>query len=661
MASRTVIVGSTGGLHARPAALFVAAAQAQPVAVTIRTAAKGPVPAASMLAVLALRATFGTEVVLEAEGPSADAALDALAALVTQNLDDEPASPDAPTDAGAALPAGTPLPAAGAGEPEGANREKVVLHGIGVSPGQAAGPAYRLVPAPQLPPAVAVQDRDAEMVRAVKALREVAGDLSARALDAVDTTAAEILRAQVMMIDDPVLAEAVADAAQSGMDAAHAIDHAFASHRQTFHDAGGYLAERVTDLDDLRDRAIAGALGVPMPGVPDPGKPFVLIARDLAPADTAGLDPAQVLAIVTERGGPTSHMAIVARSLGIPAVVQSPNAMAIADGTLVTVDGATGVVTTDVSQSTVDEVREREERRRAQLAASTGDGRTADGHTVALLANIGAARDLEDPGAPKAEGVGLFRTELLYLDRTEEPSLDEQIALYTRVFELNMGKRTVVRTLDAGADKPLPFLHHDPEPNPALGVRGLRLARRHPAVLETQLRAIATAARGTGSDVWVMAPMVATAAEAADFANRCRAAGLARAGVMIEIPAAALQVNAILAVCDFVSIGTNDLSQYTFAADRECGELADLLSPWQPALLELIAMCGRAGSAMGKPVGVCGEAAADPRLAPVLVGLGVTSLSMPARAIPACREALAAHTFAQCESLAQQALSGRLG
>jgi len=216
----------------------------------------------------------------------------------------------------------------------------------------------------------------------------------------------------------------------------------------------------------------------------------------------------------------------------------------------------------------------------------------------------------------------------------------------------------IVRTLDAGADKPLPFLRLTGEPNPALGIRGLRVAWRRPEVLRTQLEAIARAARTTEAEVWVMAPMVATAAEAAGFVAACREAGLPVAGVMVEIPAAALRARSLLSTVDFISIGTNDLSQYAFAADRQCGELAELLDPWQPALLELIAGCTAAGQATGKPVGVCGEAAADPRLALVLAGLGVTSLSMAPRAVPEVRAALAAHTVADCQELARVALVG---
>jgi len=531
-----------------------------------------------------------------------------------------------------------------------------VLHGIGVSPGFAAGPVHRLTPPPNLPAPVPVADVAAEIARAAAALANVAADLTRRAA-AASGPAAEILSAQAMMADDPVLPDAVADAVRGGDDAVHAIDRALAAHRRAFEAAGGYLAERVADLDDLRDRAVAVCLGQPMPGIPDPGHPFVLAARDLAPADTAGLDPARVLALVTEAGGPTSHTAIVARSLGLPAVVRCEGVLTLHDGVMVAVDGATGQVEVDPDSATVRERREREIGRRAAIARSAGPGRTADGHAVALLANIGSAGDLTGEGGAGAEGVGLFRTELLYLDRATAPTPAEQVATYTEVFAAAAGRRTVIRTLDAGADKPLPFVHHDDEPNPALGVRGLRLARRHPDVLDSQLAAIAEAARATGADAWVMAPMVSTAAEAADFVGRCRAVGLPRAGVMVEVPAAALRAAALVQVVDFLSIGTNDLSQYTFAADRQCGELAELLDPWQPVLLQLIAACAAAGREAGRPVGVCGEAAADPGLSLVLVGLGITSLSMSPRSIPAVREALAAHTLAECRALSEVALA----
>jgi phosphotransferase system enzyme I (PtsI) len=272
---------------------------------------------------------------------------------------------------------------------------------------------------------------------------------------------------------------------------------------------------------------------------------------------------------------------------------------------------------------------------------------------VPLLLNVGGAGEVN----PNAEGVGLFRTEFLFLDRTDAPTAAEQERAYAEVFGAVGARRIVLRTLDAGADKPLPFLGLAAEENPALGVRGLRVARDHPAVLSDQLRAVAGAAASTGARVWVMAPMVATTAEAAAFVADARAAGLATAGVMIEVPAAALQARRLLEVVDFVSIGTNDLSQYTMAADRMSGELADLLDPWQPAVLSLVAEVARAGRELGKPVGVCGESAGDPLLALVFTGMGVASLSMSGGVLPAVRAALATHTLADCERLARLALA----
>jgi phosphotransferase system enzyme I (PtsI) len=527
------------------------------------------------------------------------------------------------------------------------------LRGIGVSPGRAAGPVHRLAPPPSLPAPPAVIDVESEKDAVRRAVALVADELSRRAAAATDDTVAEVLRAQVLMATDETLTDAADEAIDAGSSAPHALAAALAVHRAAFEAAGGYLAERVSDLDDLRDRLVAACLGRPMPGIPAPGHPFILVARDLAPADTAGLDPALVLGLVTEEGGPTSHTAILARTLGIPAVVRCPDIADISDLAVVSLDGATGVVSTGLSARAADDVNAAAAALRSRRSSSAGPGRTADGHPVALLANIGSARDL----VADVEGVGLFRTELLYLDRSDPPGEQEQVAAYTAVFAALPGRKVVVRTLDAGADKPLPFLRLADEPNPALGIRGLRVARRSPDVLTTQLSAIATAAAATEADVWVMAPMVATAAEAAEFAAACRAQGLPTAGVMIEVPAAALRAGTVLRDVDFLSIGTNDLSQYTFAADRMCGDLADLLDPWQPALIALIAACATAGAEAGKPVGVCGESAADPDFAVVLAGLGISSLSMAPRSIPAVREALAAHTMDECRQIAKAALA----
>jgi phosphotransferase system enzyme I (PtsI) len=539
--------------------------------------------------------------------------------------------------------------------------KSTVLTGIGVSPGVAAGPVARMAPPPEVPADTApAADAAAEIATALAALEAVAAGLEERAARAPEEGAG-VLSAQAMMARDPALADKVGEAVRSGRAAVTAVAEAFAEYRSLLAAAGPYLAERVADLDDIRNRTVAALLGVPMPGVPDPGHPYVLVAVDLAPADTATLNAGIVLAIVTEQGGPTSHTAILAKSLGIPAVVACPEAAGLADGESVLVDGVEGAVTVTPDDALIRRALAAQEARRTALAAATGPGRTADGHPVQLLVNIGGDKDLPGAAATDAEGVGLFRTEFLFLDRPEAPALDEQRAVYRRVFEAFAGRKVVVRTLDAGADKPLQFVTVPGEPNPALGVRGLRTARRHPDLLATQLAAIAAAADGSGAQVWVMAPMVATPAEAAEFAAAAHGHGLPVAGAMVEVPAAALRARHVAAACDFLSLGTNDLSQYTYAADRMDSELADLLDPWQPALLELVRLTAEAGRAAGKPVGVCGEAASDPLLALVLVGLGATSLSMAPVSVPAVRAALASRTLAECRGLAALALDAEDG
>jgi phosphotransferase system enzyme I (PtsI) len=534
------------------------------------------------------------------------------------------------------------------------------LQGIGVCPGIVAGPVALMGARPQLPAARPAVDIPAwEIEKALEALDQIAADLELRAAATSIPGAAEVLGTTAMIARDPALEEAIRSAVGKGEPAAWAVHAAFDGFRAMLLDLGGYMAERVGDLDDVRDRTMARLLALPMPGVPERDAPFILVADDLAPADTVTLTPERVLALVTVRGGPTSHTAILARSLGLPAVVACADADSLRDGQLIEVDGGTGRVRLGVGPQEVADTNRREAARRARRSASRGPGRTADGYPVALLLNIGDAKGAAKVAAVDAEGVGLFRTELLYLDRQSAPTVDEQVALYTGVLEAMDGRKIVVRTLDAGADKPLPFLSPDAEPNPALGLRGLRTARRFPNVLIDQLASLAVAQRATGADVWVMAPMVATAAEARWFVELAHANGLQVAGAMIEIPAAALRAAELLEVADFVSIGTNDLAQYTLAADRMASELADLLDPWQPALLDLIRITAEAGRAAGKPVGVCGEAAASPSLAPVLVGLGVTSLSMSASAIADVRDALAAVTLAECREMAAGALAGR--
>jgi len=532
-------------------------------------------------------------------------------------------------------------------------------YGIGVSPGTAVGPVIQVRPPvrpPEDEPAAADSASSGQVIRQV--LESVAGTLDDRAARA-DAKAQQILAATAMMARDPGLATAADKHLASGRGPATALDAAVEEYCAVFSTAGGYLAERVTDLRDVRDRAVARLLGLEDPGVPEITEACVIVAHDLAPAETVGLRRDLVLAIVTESGGPTSHTAILAAQMGIPAVVQVPGAVAIGVGTVVAVDGSTGEVFVDPDPLIRAEVVQRSERRAKALGTATGPGKTSDGHPVALLANIGTAEDAERAAVLDVEGVGLFRTEFLFLDRDTAPSLEEQVAVYTRVFEAFGARRVVVRTLDAGADKPLAFANLGPEENPALGRRGLRLSAERPDLLDTQLSALAAAARATGADVRVMAPMVATAEEAAWFALRVRENGLPSVGVMIEVPSAALRARHVLAEVDFASIGTNDLAQYTLAADRMQGELATLLDPWQPAVLDLVAAACDGGRNTGTPIGVCGEAAADPLLALVLTGLGVNSLSMAPTRVSAVRAALFLHDLGTCTAMASAARAAR--
>ena len=524
--------------------------------------------------------------------------------------------------------------------------------GLGVSPGTAVGPVAR-VHGPSLPVRDgAPVDVEAESRRADEALDAVADELAALA-DRAGVSGGAVLVRQARISRDPSLGALIEQFVRTGRAAPRAAWEAFGAYRDMRAADPLRGAPDKAELDDLRDRVVARLLGEPPPSIPDPGTPFVLVARDLSPAVTASLDASQVLALVTERGGPTSHTAVLAKALGIPAVVGCPGVASLTAGQRVAVDGSSGVVTADPDAELVGTLA------KAQTAptAAVGPGRTKDGRSVPLLAAVGGKGDVDDALAAGAEGVGVFRTEMCFLDRADPPSVAEQTAAYREVFDAFANRPVTVRTLDVGADKPVSYVRLGDQPNPALGVRGLRVARRHPQLLTDQLVAIARATRESSADVRVMAPMVATTAEAAWFASRARAAGITTVGVMVEVPAAALRASDLLQTVDFVSVGSNDLAQYAFATDREDGELADLLDPWQPAFLDLVATVLRAGAVAGRAVTVCGEAASDPLLATVLVGLGASGLSMNARSIPGVRAGLARVTSQQCADAAAAALS----
>jgi phosphotransferase system enzyme I (PtsI) len=539
--------------------------------------------------------------------------------------------------------------------------ETHVLTGVPVVAGVAYAPVIRPGARPPVAHAEPVQideaARPGEVTRMKEAAAAVADRLRERAGHATGV-ASEVLATTASLAQDRAWLGDAEKRITAGSAAEQAVGGAIAKIAEALAKAGDLMAERVTDLRDVRDRVLAELAGLPEPGVPLSDVPSVLCAEDLAPADTAGLDPTLVVALATTLGGPTSHTAIIARQLGIPCVVAVAGLDAVPVGAPVMVDGSRGTVTVSPDAAEAQRAVETSRVEGERIAQWTGPGATADGHAVAVLANVQDGAAARAAGQTPAEGIGLFRTELCFLNRDTEPSVGEQARIYGGVLSAFEGRKVVIRTLDAGSDKPLKFAGRPDEANPALGVRGVRISFGNPGLLTRQLESIAAAAQATNSSPWVMAPMIATPDEAKSFAAEARSFGLTP-GVMIEIPAAALLAGHILEHVDFLSIGTNDLAQYTMAADRMSAELAALTDPWQPAVLVLVDITARAGVAAGKPVGVCGEAAADPLLACVLVGMGVTSLSAAATAVPGVGAGLAGVTLERCRAAAQAVLLTR--
>lgn len=535
------------------------------------------------------------------------------------------------------------------------------LRGTPVVPGVVLAPAVvaSTTISPQAISAFEAQDiadLDSALAAYDAAVHQVAEALGHRAAS-TSGPAAEVLTATAGLARDKGLRSAVSKRLKAGDSLLSALGASVEQFAGVFTEMGGLMAERVTDLRDIERRVTARLVGVTEPGVPVPDVASVLVAEDLAPADTAGLNPGHVVGLVTEKGGPTSHTAIIARQLGIPCVVGVSGVLAVETGVRVLMDGTTGEVEISPDEETAQSRVKAGQDARAAVDSWTGPALTLDGTRVKLLANVGDGASAREAAGGPVEGVGLFRTELCFLNRNEEPSVAEQAETYAQVLAaFGADRNVVVRTLDAGSDKPIGFATLAGEENPALGVRGLRLSFGRPALMERQLDAIASAAEQTSTSPWVMAPMVATVAEASDFAELARSRGL-RPGVMVEIPSAALQAHRILEVVDFLSIGTNDLTQYTMAADRMASDLAHLTDAWQPAVLSLIAITAEAGKQAGKPVGVCGEAAADPVLATALVGMGVTSLSMALSAVRPVGAQLAAVSMDICEQAAEAALA----
>jgi phosphoenolpyruvate-protein phosphotransferase len=535
--------------------------------------------------------------------------------------------------------------------------------------GHAAPPPGRGGPHPPHDPA-------AEERRLREALGAAAADLEALARETADRAGPEIgaiFEAQAIFARDPGIVDPAVDAIRNGATAEEAIDRVAAEQAEAL--AGiddAYLRERAADLRDVGRRVLDRLTGRSRPDLHHrDGTRAVVAADDLDPSAVAGIRPELVSGLALAAGAPNGHAAIVARALGIPLVLGLGGGLhGGLSGGSVAIDGSDGWLILEPDPDDIARLAGRDGSARPPLdRAPADDGSRHDALPFGILvaANVGSVAEAEQAARAGADGIGLVRTELIFLGRTIAPGLNEQRAVYRRIVEAMGGRPVVFRTLDIGGDKPAGFEPGDPEANPALGVRGIRLGLRRPEILETQLRALLEAT--AGGELHVLLPMVSTLDEVragraalARAADAARAAGAevareVRFGVMIEVPAAALVADGLAAEVDFFSIGTNDLVQYTMAADRTNPALAELATPFQPAVLRLVAMVCRAAGAHGRPVTVCGEAAADPLAAALLAGLGVTELSVAPRSIAGIRAAVARLDPATIRAVADEVLA----
>jgi phosphoenolpyruvate-protein phosphotransferase len=550
------------------------------------------------------------------------------------------------------------------------------LQGRPASPGIALAPAFVIQPrsAVSVTPA-ATRSREEEHARLDVALEEVEAklrELADRMIAEIGPHEARIFEAHADFAADPELAKQAHTAIDGGAGAEQAVGEAFDGFRDMLAASGDeYLAARATDLTDVRDQVIDVLTGAGPKHVP--AQRSVVVALDLAPSDTARLPRKFLAGIACEQGSPTSHAAILSRSLGIPAVVGVTGLMTSLGGhTTLAIDGSSGEVLVDPPRADRERFETRaadEVQRRASLEALRDElGRTADGRHVELAVNVNEPEALTQARDAGAEGSGLVRTEFLFLDRQTAPDVETQTRHYRDVLAAFPGQRVVVRTMDIGADKPLPFIRRDPEENPALGVRGLRLSLAVPELLRDQLRALVRASAGADSEssgrLAIMFPMVSRIEEFNEARHALDeiaaeegidASGI-EVGLMIEVPAAALAARSFARRADFVSIGTNDLLQYLFAADRLLADVAGLPDILQPSVLRLLDRVFTEVHAENAWVGVCGEAAADPVSAAALVGLGVDELSMTPNAIPEIKDLLRQVTYTELREAVESAM-----
>ena len=644
---RDIVVPLTHGLHARPAARLAELAKSFAGEIVLlsgdrRANAKSPV------AMMGLGLAKDTRATILATGEDAERAIAALAALLESGM-------------GETGPAETPLSVP---ESRAVNRAGV-LNGVRAAPGLAAGKAMRLtlpdIAVEEAGRGVDYESKCLEGARAVvKTKLTAAGGKSAKQ--------AAILGAHLAFLDDPELIHVAGRLIAEEKSAGYAWRAAIQAQIATLKTLGdSRFAERVSDLIDL-ERQVLVALGGADASPAQPLPPeTILLADDLLPSQLAGLDAANLAGIAMVAGGPTSHAAILAASMNIPALVAcGPALHTIPDGTPLVLDADRGALTIDPPGATWEEARTQiaaaHENRAAAEARVRMHCHTRDGTRIEIFANLGAVAEAAKAVAMGAEGCGLLRTEFLFLDRQSPPGEEEQAAVYRAVAQALDGKPLIVRTLDIGGDKPAAYLPFPPEENPALGLRGVRVSLWKPDLLLTQLRAILAGI--PAAQCRIMVPMIASLAELRAVRTLLDAAREELAirekvalGIMVETPAAAVTADLLAAEADFLSIGTNDLTQYGLAMDRGNASLAAQFDALHPAVLRLIAATTEGAARWQRPVGVCGGLASDPLAARILIGLGVTSLSSVASQIATLKASIANVTLEDCRALAQKALA----
>jgi phosphocarrier protein FPr len=668
------------GLHARPAALVVGLASRFDADLRLaKVGGAGPVSARSLTGLMTLVARKGDELLATASGPQADEALAALKELAGDGFGEGVAADGAPAARAAARPEQQALAPARASASASAEAEEpapepergAVLSGIPASPGIALGEVRHFGDELRAPVEISSQGAEVEWPR-LQSAREAArtaieGDRDEVGRRTTDAEAA-IFTAQLALLDDEALVGAARQRIEAGAPAETAWYEASRDTAAAFRALDDeLLRERAADVEDVGRRVLAALAGKsPQATMEEAG---VLVVSELTPAGAASLDPDLVRGIATAHGTATAHAAILARAFGIPAAVGlGPSILAIAEGTPVLLDGDEGTVLVAPSDDVADRARRRRElaaeRRRTARSHANEPAVMRDGRTIEVAANLGGADEAASAVELGADGVGLLRTEFLFLDRLEIPDEEEQTETLARIAEALGGRPLIVRTLDVGADKPLPALPMAPEQNPFLGRRGIRLSLEHPELLATQLRAVLRVA--ARHPLKVMFPMVATLDEleaaraaVADARRATRVDVPLEVGIMVEVPSAAVEAGQLAASADFFSIGTNDLTQYTMAAERGNEHVGQLLSGPQPAVLRLVRATVDGAEAHGRWVGVCGELAGDPAAAVLLVGLGVTELSMAAPLVAEVKQALRSVALADAAEAARRALDAR--